>query len=145
MGNAKFDQLNAFLRGEIAAVETYRMAMDKIASGSATRGVLEENRRSHQARVKLLRDEIVSLGGQPAVGSGVWGTWAKVVEGGAKILGDKAAVAALEDGEDHGLKEYRFDGEDLDPAVKTLVRGHLLPQQEQTHRRMSDLKKALRT
>jgi len=145
MGNGKIDQLNAFLRGEIAAVESDRMAMDKSASESATRGVFEENRRSHEARVKLLRDEIVSLGGQPASGSGAWGTWAKVVEGGAKILGDKAAVAALEEGEDHGLKEYRDDGHDLDASVKTLIRSQLLPQQETTHRRMSDLKKALRT
>ena len=54
----------------------------------------------------MLRDAIVACGGTPAEGSGAWGTFAKVVEGGAKVFGEKAAVAALEEGEDHGLADY---------------------------------------
>ena len=67
--------------------------------------------------------------------------FAKTVEGGARILGDKAAIAALEEGEDHGLKDYKADVDDLAPEQRMLVTGRLLPLQEQTHRRMSALKK----
>jgi hypothetical protein len=90
-----------------------------------------------------LRIEFRQLGGEPATGSGPWGTFAKVVEGGAKAFGEKAAVAALEEGEDHGLKDYKADLGDLDFEAVELVRGKLLPEQKQTHDRLSALKKRL--
>lgn len=97
------DQLNSFLRGEMSAVETYQQAIDKLEPSSTSRDQLLVNLKSHQDRVMMLRDAITELGGTPAEGSGPWGAFAKVVEGGAKAFGDKAAVAALEEGEDHGL------------------------------------------
>jgi len=145
MGTADIDKMNSFLRGEISAVETYNMALETLDPGSVARSTLEQNRRSHEERVRLLRSEIESLGGAPSAGSGAWGTWAKLVEGGAKILGDKAAVAALEEGEDHGLKEYKIDDKDMDPRLGQIVRSQLLPQQQQTHQRMSTLKKQLQS
>ena len=39
--------------------------------------------------------------------SGAWGEWAKLVMGTAKLLGDKAALKALKEGEESGLKEYQ--------------------------------------
>ena len=145
MGTVNVDKLNAFLRGEISAVETYKMALDKVDPGSKSRSTLEENRRSHEDRARILREEILALGGEPSTSSGAWGVWAKAVEGGAKIVGEKAAIAALEEGEDHGLKEYRIDDKDLDPKVRQIVTSQLLPQQQQTHQRMSSLKKQLQS
>ena len=145
MGTVNVDKLNAFLRGEISAVETYKMALDKVDPGSKSRSTLEENRRSHEERARILRSEILALGGEPSTSSGAWGVWAKAVEGGAKIVGEKAAIAALEEGEDHGLKEYRIDDKDLDPKVRQIVTSQLLPQQQQTHQRMSSLKKQLQS
>jgi hypothetical protein len=141
MGVLNVDKLNAFLRGEISAVETYKMALEKVEPSSGARGTLEMNRRSHEERVGILRNEIQTLGGDPATSSGAWGGWAKLIEGGARILGDKATIAALEEGEDHGLKEYRLDDKDLDPALRQLVVSKLLPKQQETHGRMSSLKK----
>ena len=137
------EQLNSFLRGEISAVETYQMALEKIDHISTTRDELLVNLKSHQDRVMMLQDAIRQLGGEPATSSGPWGTFAKVVEGGAKAFGEKAAVAALEEGEDHGLKDYKFDMSDLDFEARELVRGKLLPEQKQTHDRLSALKKRL--
>src|SRR4051812_2164421 len=137
------DQLNEFLRGEISAVETYRMALDKLDKGSPARAELDACLQSHQARVMLLRDAVVTAGGKPADGSGPWGVFAKAVEGGARILGDKAAVAALEEGEDHGMKEYKVNDADLDPTTRALVSSQLMPEQRRTHERMSTLKKRL--
>jgi hypothetical protein len=134
------DQLNSFLRGEMSAVETYQQAIEKLEAFSTSRDQLLVNLKSHQDRVMMLRDAIVQLGGTPADGSGPWGAFAKVVEGGAKVFGEKAAVAALEEGEDHGLADYKRGLEDLDPTSRTLVMSKLLPEQELTHKRLSNVK-----
>jgi demethoxyubiquinone hydroxylase (CLK1/Coq7/Cat5 family) len=137
------DKLNHFLRGEISAVETYRMALAKLDATSTARSEIEACLQSHQARVVMLREAIRAVGGTPSDGSGPWGVFAKAVEGGAAILGDKAAVAALEEGEDHGMKDYRADVNDLDASLRALVTSRLAPEQQRTHDRMSSLKKRL--
>lgn len=143
MNNEKtVDKLNEFLRGEISAVETYRQALEKL-SASPNRTQLEDCRRSHEERVTKLQAQVARSGGRPSEGSGAWGAFAKLVEGGAKVFGEKAAVAALEEGEDHGLKLYRDDLDDLDPAARQIVTSDLLPAQERTHRTMSTLKKTM--
>ena len=137
------DQLNSFLRGELSAVETYRMAIDKLDANSPARTELQINLTSHEDRVTALREAIRAIGGAPAEGSGVWGGFAKAVEGAAAVLGDKMAIAALEEGEDHGLKDYRKDLDDLAPSDRVLVENRLLPAQQQTHDRLSALKKRM--
>jgi hypothetical protein len=136
------DQLNSFLRGEMSAVETYQQAIEKLEAFSTSRDQLLVNLKSHQDRVMMLRDAIIQLGGTPAEGSGAWGAFAKVVEGGAKAFGEKAAVAALEEGEDHGLADYKrgLDDNDLDAQSRALVASKLLPEQELTHKRLSNVK-----
>jgi hypothetical protein len=126
----------------MSAVETYRQAIDKL-SNSPTVGQLEDCRRSHEKRIAKLREQVARLGGQPAKESGAWGAFARLFEGGAKAFGERAAVAALEEGEDHGLKLYRGDLEKLDATSRFLVQTELLPAQEQTHRDMSTLKHTL--
>ncbi|NUO53704.1 MAG: DUF2383 domain-containing protein [Polyangiaceae bacterium] len=133
--------LDSFLRGELAAVETYRMALQKLDAGSLAYGDIQSCLRSHEQRVELLRDAIVRYGGRPSTSSGPWGVFAKTVEGGAVALGDKVAIAALEEGEDHGLKDYRGDLDDLDTSARQLVERELLPRQIETHLAMSNLKK----
>src|SRR5688572_137110 len=98
-------KLNDFLKNEIAAVETYGQCIEKAAQ-SPTVPRLVELRQSHASRARLLRERIVALGGEPAEGSGTWGGFAKLVEGGAKAFGEKAALSALEEGEDKGLHDY---------------------------------------
>ena len=138
------DHLNSFLRGELSAVESYQLALDHLSTGSPARTSLETCMQSHSTRVDTLTDMIRRLGGTPADGAGAWGTFAKAVEGSAAALGDKAAIAALEQGEDHGLKDYVSDVNKLDTDARELVVSTILPQQEETHRTMSALKKALR-
>lgn len=141
--NRNVDQLNSFLRGEMSAVETYRIALDKLAIDSPARGRLDACRQSHAERVAALRSKILALGAKPADGSGAWGAMTKVLESGAAVFGEVAAVDALEAGEDHGLKDYREDLSKLDPESRDIVTTQLLPQQENTHRTMSELKREL--
>ncbi len=140
--NKVVEQLNSFLRGEISAVETYRQALQQLKNTKA-RSQLEEVRMSHERRVELLRAQIKRLGGKPANGAGPWGTFAKLVEGGASMLGEKAAISALEEGEDHGLRDYRADLSTLDPESRSLVQRELMPAQERTHTAISQLKHTL--
>ena len=133
------DALNELLRGEFSAVETYRQAIDKLG-GSPARSELENCQRSHQERIGKLREQVMRLGGKPAGDSGTWGAFARLVEGGAKVFGERAALSALEEGEDHGLKLYREDLAKLDASSRELVESDLLPAQERTHRTMSALK-----
>jgi demethoxyubiquinone hydroxylase (CLK1/Coq7/Cat5 family) len=122
--------LNSFLRGEISAVETYRQA-------------LEECEQDHQQRINLLRLRITELGGEPTEGSGVWGAWAKVVQGGGNLLGEKKALDTLEAGEDHGLDDYRRDLDALDGETRAWIEANILPKAERTHGAMSLLKRTL--
>lgn len=140
------DQLNSFLRGELSAVETYRMALEKLDEGSPARGELTACMASHQQRVSVLHEAIIAAGGKPADGSGPWGVFAKAVEGTARVLGDKAAIGALEEGEDHGLKDYKdgLDDKDIDFQTRSIITAQLLPAQQATHDRMSALKKSLK-
>jgi len=136
--------LNKFLRGELAAVETYRQALERLATSTAAVDLME-NKRSHEQRVEMLRNQIVRLGGTAAADSGPWGSFAKLIEGGAKLFGEKAAIAALEEGEDHGLKLYRNNSDvaKLDLATRDFVERSLLPEQERTHRTASRLKHSM--
>ncbi len=140
-GEETVDKLNSFLRGEISAVETYRQALEKLQS-SACRPTLEDCLRSHDYRVQLLKQEIRRRGGTPSEGSGPWGAFAKLIEGGAKLFGEKAAIAALEEGEDHGRDDYKRDVKDLDAQGKSFVEQNLLSEQLRTHQAMSNLKHA---
>ena len=136
------ETLNSFLRGEISAVETYRQALERL-NHSTARSQLLDCHLSHEQRIEKLRAQVARLGGQPSDDSGAWGAFAKLIEGGAKIFGEKAAISALEEGEDHGLKLYRDEIGKLDQESRRLVETELLPAQERTHRTMSSIKHAL--
>jgi len=133
------DVLNSFLRGELAAVDTYRQALERIEPGTS-RSRLLDCMHSHESRAATLQDRIRALGGQPAHSAGLWGTVTKLLEGGAKVFGEKAAISALEEGEDHGKNQYREDVAKLDSVSRTLVETQLIPEQARTHDSISALK-----
>ncbi|MBK7861851.1 MAG: DUF2383 domain-containing protein [Archangiaceae bacterium] len=141
--NRNIDQLNS-LRGEISAVETYAIALQKLPVDSPSRSRLDACRQSHAERVAALRAKILSLGGAPSDGSGPWGAMTKAIESSASVFGEKAAIDALEAGEDHGLRDYREDLSKLGPEARSIVTTQLLPQQETTHSTMSALKRELK-
>ena len=136
------DVLNSFLRGEISAVETYRQALEKVEQTNV-KTQLQDYMQSHARRVTRLSDQIRTLGGSPSTSSGVWGTFATAIEGGAKTFGERAAVAALEEGEDHGRNDYKRDISKLDSSTRQLVESRIVPEQQRTHDTMSSLKKML--
>jgi uncharacterized protein (TIGR02284 family) len=123
------DVLNRLLRGELAATETYQQALSKVGSEPRA-GELRRIHDEHRAAANELRQHIHQHGGKPDQGAGAWGAWAKTVEGSAKIFGNAAAVKALKEGEEHGVKDYEAALNDTSLAAecKELIRNRLLPQ-----------------
>jgi len=126
-------QLNSFLRGEISAAETYRMAIDKVAddrANTANLGLLREIQEEHGRAAQAIRERIRELGGEASDSSGAWGAWAKTVQSTANLFGDSSSLKALKEGEEHGLKDYREGMQDIDASSADLIQNQLIPAQQ---------------
>jgi uncharacterized protein (TIGR02284 family) len=125
------DALNVLLRGEISAVETYTQGINKFSDPAdrTASNVLTRLRDEHTRSVETLRSRIVSHGGTPSDGSGVWGAFTTAVEGAAKLIGPQTALAALKQGEQIGLDDYEsaLKKEDVSTEFKFLIRNELMP------------------
>jgi uncharacterized protein (TIGR02284 family) len=138
-GTQTIDQLNSFLRGELAAVETYEHALRTLVD-FPFRDTLEECANSHLRRVNFLSREVRRRGGKPAASSGPWGMFVRAIEGTSAKMGVTSAIAMLEEGEDHGRNDYDRDIEKLDVDGRAFVAQALMPEQIRTHGAMSELK-----
>jgi uncharacterized protein (TIGR02284 family) len=97
-------KLNAMLRGELAATETYQQAMAK-AGDEPGSGELRTIHADHRETANEFRKHVRQFGGKPDQGSGVWGAFTKAVTGAAKLFGT-AALKALKEGEEEGINTY---------------------------------------
>lgn len=131
--------LNSFLQDELSAVETYQQCIEKIEQPQLVSS-LTELQRSHQKRATLLSHRVQELGGVPDTGSGTWGSFAKLVEGGARMLGEKSAISALEEGEDRGKENYEKDSSQLAPENQSFISSKILPEHQRSHDTLSRLK-----
>lgn len=122
--------LEEIYRGEKSATETYRQALQKVGDEPEA-GDLMEMQRDHIDAMQKIGSHLNVKGEQHPEGSGAWGVWAKTVMGAAKIFGDKSALKALKEGEEHGLKQYRdaLDSE-IDPDVRSLIQSTFIPRQQ---------------
>jgi uncharacterized protein (TIGR02284 family) len=113
----------------LAATETYQQALSK-AGNEPWAAPLQRIHAEHRAAANALRHHVHAVGGKPDQDSGVWGLFAKAVEGTAKLLGNTAALKALKEGEEHGLHTYEDVLLDADVVeeCKTIIRSTLLPQ-----------------
>ena len=132
MATATVNSLNSLLRGELSAVETYEQALAKLDD---TKGSNELRRihEEHQEAVSTLRQHVHQHGGQPHQGSGAWGAFARAVEGTAKLLGNDAALKALKEGEEHGIKQYEaiLQNAEMPADCKAVISSTLLPRTRQ--------------
>ena len=130
--NASIAKLEECLRVELSAVETCELALKSI-NNFGLHHTFREIVESHARRTELLTEKIRLLGADPPKSSGIWGTFAKVVQAGADLLGDRTAIAALEGGEDRGIKLYTEGLGDCDPMTRRFVETECLPEQRHTH------------
>src|SRR5687768_8280690 len=88
------DALDSLLRGEISAAETYGQAISKV-EGRPEADTLRSIRDDHVAAANALRRHVVARGEEASTSSGAWGSFAKAVEGTAKLFGNASAFKAL--------------------------------------------------
>ena len=100
--------LNKFLKDELSATETYQQALNKLKENAelGKSDSLTPIYDEHKEAVSSLQSLITRLGGTPAEDPGVWGTWSHIVILGAKLLGKKATLKALQEGEKNGAEDY---------------------------------------
>lgn len=132
------EDLNFLLRGELSAVEAYTQALKTVENPEASK-VLEECLESHATRSEKLRNAIAELGGTPTEDGGAWGGFVKFMTEGASSLGDKATLAALEEGEDIGSNDYEWRLIKMHGEHRKLVKEELGPEQERTHKKLIGL------
>lgn len=140
------ETLDKLLINELSATETYQQALNIIRedAGLGEAVYLMPIYEDHKTAVSSLQAEIRQLGGTPAEDSGAWGTWAKIVLGGADLLGKEMLLKALQEGEKNGAEDYeealRVTG--LPADIRILIKANLLPAQ-QAH--ISTLERLLET
>ncbi len=140
--NTTVDKLNSFLRGEISAVETYRQALEKL-NDKPEAPTLNDCMRSHEGACSCFVKRSAVAAPSPPRGRGPGApsrSWSRAAP---KVFGEKAAIAALEEGEDHGRDDYQRDVAELDPEARSFLEQSIVPEQVRTHRAMSQLKKRL--
>ncbi len=135
------EQLDAFLRSELAAVDAYARVLERLHL-SIHRLALASCKGSHALRATLLRRAIAELGGTPSDEGAVWMGFANHVEN-VSVLGEQAAIAALEEGEDRGHKYYWRGLPYLTPQVRPFVSRQLLPEQQRTHAMLVKLRRQM--
>lgn len=139
-----WDKVNKLLRNELSAVETYQQAIDKFKHEMASASEFQQLTRMcqiHQDAASKLRSEVQQMGGTPTNDSGAWGTWSKIVMGGAKLLGESASLKALKEGEESGIKDYQSALSDpgIPGNTKTLIQNSLLPQSQQNIHQLDNI------
>ena len=124
------DSIQTLLRGEISAIETYDQVLEKF-QGKAEATTLKSMREEHMTSQKTLRLLASNRGEVPEKSSGVWGSWATFTTGAAKVFGEAAALKALKEGEEHGMKEYEsaIQNPKIEARLKTEIETKLLPAQ----------------
>jgi len=131
-------QLKSLCRGELAAVESYRQALE-VTSEDWVVVQLIRNLASHQGRAEALRLRIMDLGGDPPETMEPWEALTKATQETATSE-DWSTLPVLEQGEADGLIDYQSNLDHLDVESRRLVQDYILPQQRQTHRIVSEIR-----
>lgn len=124
-------QLDDLIRGEMSAVRAYRQVLEKVKDKNEA-GKLTSILRNHEKAVAVLKKYSSSDVLEDTKTAGAWGTFVEGYTGSAKIFGDKTAMRALRQGEEHGLDEYQeaLNDKNISAELKQVIRSDLLPKQE---------------
>jgi hypothetical protein len=140
MSSEYIEEFNSYLAGEISAVETFNLALQKAADAQIVQ-TLQDCKLSHTLRVVELERCVQQLGGSPSEGAGVWGPFASFSQNTAGC--ERDALALLEQSEAERLVNYESQRSIVQGPVLTMLENELLPAQHKTHLMLSALLKAL--
>lgn len=136
------DEMNSVLRGEISATEAYQSVLKKLETDPDS-GKLHQFLDDHQSAVTYWQDQIDREGAFHEESSGPWGTAVEAFVATAKLLGNVAALSALKEGEEHGLKLYEqmLANDDITMDQRNYIRDVLIPKQRQHISSLEAMKK----
>lgn len=128
------ETLDKLLKNELSATETYQQTLDilredaELGDSVALMPIYE----NHKEAVSSLQTQIRYLGGTPAEDPGAWGTWVKIVLGGADLMGKETVLKALQEGEKNGAEDYEeaLKITELPSDIRSLIETKLLPDQQ---------------
>lgn len=123
--------MNQYLRGEIAATEAYEKALNEL-DGELNCIRLSAFLSDHHEASLYWRDQVIAEYVEPEENSGSWGAFVKSVVNAAKLLGARATLVALKEGEEHGLEQYEQAAKQphLSETLKYHIRNILIPNQK---------------
>lgn len=131
--NNEMTQMDDLIRGELAAVKTYDTVLADMKAG-AEKTRLQGIREDHQSNVTRLSKYV---SGKPSLledteSAGAWGGFATAWTKGAKLMGNEAALKALQMGEEHGIREYKeaLEDDSISKDLKAQIKSDMLPKQE---------------
>ena len=119
---------NSLLRGELSAVETYSLAINRY-SGKPAVTELQRIRTEHALSAARLSQNVREMGGTPEEDSGAWGVFAKAVQGAANLFGADSALESLQRGEEKGRSDYEaaLANDEVMAAHKEVISSELRP------------------
>lgn len=125
------EQMAQILRGEVSAMEAYTQVMQKVKNGAEAHR-LEEFLNDHRKAVTYWKSQVEKMNVDIPFSSGPWGDVVEAFIGSAKILGNRVALKALQEGEEHGLEEYKdaLENPDLSLEHKKNIKETFIPNQE---------------
>ncbi len=141
MTSQAIEDLNALLKNELAAIETYNQALTKFQNKHGIE-ILRRCQQSHLERSNKLRSTIVDLKGTPTADIGLGGKFGKLVMAGAEQMGDPAIVVALQADEGEWTANYEWRLVSMHGDHRPLVKEELLPQQKEIEEQLSELANA---
>ena len=125
-------QMDDLIRGEMSAVKSYDTILADMKDG-AEKTKLEKIRANHETAVEKLKGFASKEVKEDTKSAGAWGSFATVWTSGAKLMGNKTALKALTQGEEHGITEYKeaLDDASIKPELKQMIRTQFIPKQEE--------------
>jgi uncharacterized protein (TIGR02284 family) len=125
-------QLDDLIRGEMAAVKTYKTALEKVKDPKEVKKLkaIQEDHSNAVTKLKTFANKEVK---EDTESAGPWGAFAKAYTGGAKLFGNETALKALKQGEEHGINEYQeaLEDDSIKPELKQMIRTQFLPKQKE--------------
>lgn len=126
-------QLDDLVRGELAALKAYDQVLSD-TKDEKTKSQLQAIRNDHEKAVSHLSKYVAGKKEllEDTEDAGPWGSFAKTWTKGASLMGNDAALTALRQGEEHGIREYKeaLEDESISKELKQAIKTDMLPKQE---------------
>lgn len=133
-------QMDDLIRGEMAAVKSYTTILGDMKP-SKEKTKLEKIRANHENAVSKLKKFATADVKEDTDSSGAWGAFASAWTGGAQLIGNKTALKALTQGEEHGIDEYKeaLNDDTIKPELKQMIRTQFIPKQQEHLKTIKEL------